>query len=406
MDLQRYYHSFDSRVSAIVAFGYERSPALRRRMQDAGLTPADIRTVADLSRLPVLHKEDLTAIQRAGPDLGGMLTVPLTTLRRIYQSPGPIFTPEPNDPDSWRWGQAFRAAGFGPGDIVLNGFAYHLTPTGMMFEQGARAVGCVVVPAGSEAQAQQLETIAALGVTAYVGLPSSLKGLLEKAEDLGHDPRAWQLSKAFVAGEPLPPSLRALFEQQYGILVYDGYGTAETGNLGFNGPERKGWHLPSDALVQICDLTTGDPLPTGRTGEVVVTLFRRDYVLVRIGVGDLSALISDTTSTIIASPRLAGWLGRSGDSVKVRGRFVHPRQIDEALLGMAGVAAYQVVVSRADHRDELLCRIAPTPNAEPDRLAGAVAVGLEDALGLRCAVELVAALPDDGRKFVDERSWE
>lgn len=406
MDLQRYYRSFDSRVSAIVAFGYERSPAFRRRMDAAGLRPADITAAADLARLPVLPKNDLPAVQSAGPDLGGMLTVPLSTLRRVYQSPGPIFTPEPHDPDSWRWGQAFRAAGFGPGDTVLNCFDYHLTPAGMMFEQGARAVGCVVVPAGSGAPAQQVEALARLGVTAYAGLPSYLKALLEKAAELGHDPRAWPLSKAFVASEPLPPSLRTLFEERYGILVYDGYGAGETGSIGFNGPERMGWHLPSDAMVQICDLTTGEPLPPGRTGEVVVTLFRRDYIVVRLGLGDLSALAKDTATTIVASPRLVGWLGRNGDSVKVRGIFVHPRHIDEALAGLSEVGAYQVTITRDDHRDELTCRVVPAAGARPEGVIAAVGMALEDTLRLRCAVKLADGLPEGGPRFVDERSWE
>lgn len=403
MDLQRYYHSFDSRVSAIVTFGYERSPALRRRMEAAGLTPADLSTAADLARLPVLHKEELPAVQRSGPDLGGMLTVPISTLRRLYLSHGPIITPEPHDPDSWRWGQAFRAAGFSPGDVVLNCFDYHLSGTGMMFEQGARAVGCVVVPAGPANVDRQIEVIQALGVNAYLGLPSYLEALLDKAEELGHDPRAWPLSKAIVADEPLLPPLRTRFEQQYNIQVFDGYGTAETGILGFNGPERRGWHLPTDALVQICDLGTGGPLPPGQTGEVVVTLFRRDYVVVRVGVGDLSALVVDGPTTIISSPRLIGWLGHTRDSVAVGGTVVHPRHVDEALLGMAGVAAYQLTITRKGAADELTCKLALTANASPDKVASASAAALSDALKLPCAIEIVDAIPADAPRFVDAR---
>lgn len=406
MDLNAFYAMFDGRVREVVSFGYERSPAFRRRMESAGLTPADITAASDLARLPVLRKEELVAIQAAGPNLGGMLTLPLAQLRRIFQSPGPIFDPEPNEPDPWRWAPAFRAAGFGPGDIVLNCFGYHLTPAGAMFEEGAKAVGCAVIPAGIGGQPQQIDAMAGLGVTAYAGLPSYLKALLEKAEEQGHNPRDWPLCKAFVAAEPLPPSLRALFEQQYGILVYDGYGTAETGNLGYNGPERQGWHLPSDALVQVCDLNSGAPLPPGQTGEVVVTLFRRDYILVRFGVGDLSAVMADPPPVVISTPRLVGWLGRSGDSVKVRGLFVHPRHVDETLLGMAGVAAYQVLVTRADHRDELTCRIVPTANADPEALIAAVGAALHEALKLRCVVEVVAAIPEDAGKFVDQRTWE
>lgn len=404
MDLQRYYRSFDSRVSAIVAFGYERSPAFRRRMEAAGLTPREVGSTADLARLPVLPKAELPALQASGPDLGGMLTVPITTLRRIYQSPGPIFTPEPNDPDSWRWGQAFRAAGFGPGDILLNCFEYDLTPAGMMFEQGARAVGCVVIPAGGSDTTQQVEALTHLGVTAYAGPISHLQDLLDRAAELGYGRDTLRLDKAFVAGEPLPPPLRATFEQKHGVQVFDAYGAGETGNIGFSGPERKGWHLPADALVQVCDLTSGEPVAAGRTGEVVVTLFRRDYVVVRLGLGDLSALVTDGPATIVSSPRLAGWLGSAADGVRVSGVVVHPRFVDEALLGMAGVAAYQVAATRADNRDELVCRLVPTANANADQVVSAAAAALEDALGLRPAVELAAAIPDDAPKFVDERA--
>lgn len=406
MDINDFYAGFDRRVRDIVAYGYDRSPAFRQRMEAAGLTPDDIQATADLARLPILRKEQLVEIHRQGPGLGGMLTVPLSGLRRIFQSPGPIYDPEPDEPDSWRWAPAFRAAGFGPGDIVLNCFGYHLTPAGVMFEEGARAIGCTVIPGGIGGQAQQIDAMAHLGVTAYAGLPSYLKALLEKAVEQGHDPHSWPLNKAFVAAEPLPPSLRALFEEQYGILVYDGYGTAETGNLGYNGPERQGWHLPDDALVQVCDLNTGEPLPPGQTGEVVVTLFRRDYILVRFAVGDLSALMEPGAPTVIPTPRLVGWLGRSGDSVKVRGLFVHPRHVEEALRPLHGVTAYQAVVVREHHRDDLICRVVPAADADTTALKQSVEQALHDAIKLHCRVEIVTALPAGARPFVDERTWE
>lgn len=405
-EIEEYYASFDARVREVVTHGYERSPAFRRRMDAAGLAPGDVRTAAELSRLPVLRKEDLIALQAEGPDLGGMLTVPLSSSRRIFQSPGPIHDPEPDEPDSWRFGPAYRAAGFGPGDIVINCFGYHLTPAGVLFEEGVRAAGCAVVPGGIGNQAQQIDAIVALGVTGYTGLPSYLKGLLEKARELGHDPRGWALKRAFVGAEPLPPSLRAMFQEEYGIEVYQGYGTAECGNLGYEGPERDGWRLPDDALVQVCDLNSGEPLPPGVSGEVVVTLFRKDYILVRLAVGDLSALMDAPLTPEIPVPRLVGWLGRSGDSVKVRGIFVHPRHADEAMRHVPGVAAYQVVVTRHEHRDELTCRVVPAPAADGEALRAAVAAALQEALKLRCGVELVVALPPEAKRFVDERSWE
>lgn len=401
-----FYTSFDARVREIVAHGYAQSPAFQQRMQQAGLTPADIQTVADLSRLPVLRKEDLVDIQRAAPNLGGMLTVPLSSLRRVFQSPGPIYDPDMDVPDPWRLAPALRAAGFDAGDIVFNGFGYHLTPAGSMFEEGAWAVGCTVIPGGIGNQAQQIDALASLGVTAYVGLPSYLKTLLEKAREADHEPRTWPLKKALVTAEPLPPSLRVLLEDEYGVKTYQAYATAECGTLGFEGPERKGWHLPDDALVQVCDINSGAPLPPGQTGEVVVTLFREDYILVRFGVGDLSALMDAPPTSDVSTPRLVGWLGRSADSVKVRGIFVHPRHADEALRRVAGVAAYQIVVTRLEHRDELTCRVVPTPETDHGTLLQTVAATLQDTLKLRSSVELVEALPSDAKAFVDERVWE
>lgn len=405
-EIRNFYAGFDDRVRDIVAYGYDRSPALRSRMDDAGLAPADITSVAELARLPVLRKASLPAIQRAGPGLGGMLAVPPGELRRFFVSPGPIYDPDPHAPDPWRFGPAYRAAGFGPGDIVINCFGYHLTPAGALFEEGVRAAGCTVIPAGTGGHAQQIEAIVALGVTGYTGLPSYLKSLLEKARELGHDPRAWPLKKAWVAAEPLPPSLRALFRDEYGVEVYQGYGTAECGNLGYEGPERAGWRLPGDALVQVCDINSGEPLPPGQTGEVVVTLFRRDYVLVRFAVGDLSALVDQPLTGDIPVPRLVGWLGRSGDSVKVRGIFVHPRHADQAVRAVDGVGAYQIVIARSAHRDELICRVVPAPGADPGAVVEGVAAALQDALKLRCHVELAAALPEGAKTFVDERTWE
>lgn len=404
--IREFYRSFDERVRDIVAYGYEHSPAFRRRMQAANLQPAAISSVAELERLPVLRKEELVTLQQSAPNLGGMLTVPASTLRRIFQSPGPIHDPEPNEADSWRWAPALRAAGFGPGDVVLNCFSYHLTPAAVMFEEGARMIGCAVVPAGVGNQQQQIDAITTLGITAYVGLPSYLKALLEKAHEAGHDPKSWPLSKAMVTAEPLPPSLRSLLQDEYGIEVFNVYGTAECGNLGYEGRSHQGWHLPDDALVQVCDINSGAALPPGETGEVVVTLFRRDYILVRFAVGDLSALMNIEPAADIASPRLVGWLGRSGDSVKVRGIFVHPRKAAEALADLPGLAGHQLVVSRHDHRDELRCRIVVAAGSAPEPVAEQVAAALHESLKLRAAVEVVGSLPADAPVFLDERNWE
>ncbi len=400
MFLESFYSAFDARVQEIVAFGYAHSPAFHARMETAHLTPADIQTAVALAKLPILRKEELITQQTSAPNLGGMTTQPLSSFKRIFQSPGPIHDPEANELDQWRWAPALRAAGIGASDLAINCFGYHLTPAGVMFEEGARAVGCCVIPAGIGNHAQQIQAIETLGVTTFVGLPSYLKGLLEKAREQGHDYSKWHIRKAIVAAEPCPPSLRKLFQDEYGIEVFNVYGTAECGNLGWEDSAHNGWILPSDALVQVCDLNTGEPLAPEQTGEVVVTLFRQDYILIRLGMGDLSALMSNT-----AEPRLVGWLGRSGDSVKVRGIFVHPRHVDEAVKSVAGIARYQAVVSRTDHRDELTVSILPEANSDADALRAQTIEQLHEAIKLKCHVEIVSELAAEAKAFVDERDW-
>ncbi len=389
----------DQLVAKIVRHGFAQSLAFHERMLLAGLTPADIPDVAALAKLPVLRKEDLFSLQKRGPNLGGMCTRPLGEFRRIFQSPGPIHDPESDTPDQWRWLSAMNGAGLKRGDIALNCFGYHLSPAGVMFEEGARLAGVAVVPAGIGSQAQQIDAIESLGVNVYVGLPSYLKGLLDKAHELGRDTASWRIRKAICAAEPLPASLRQLLQDVYGIECFNVYGTAECGNLGYEDATHSGLLLPQDALIQICDINSGAEVPHGETGEVVVTLFREDYVLVRFAVGDLSARVSDSVR-----PKLVGWLGRSADSVKVRGIFVHPRHLDEAMRRVAGVMRYQAVVDRSDHRDTLTVTVEQSTPADAGMLA-TVEANLQDALKLKCVVQagLVSA---DAKPFVDMRKWD
>ena len=385
----------------LVAYLAAHAPTFAARLRSAGLTPEDIRRPEDLHRIPVLRKDDLVELQAQNPPFGGLLAVPLTALRRVFQSPGPIYEPEPDRPDAWRWAPALRAAGFKPGDVVLNAFAYHLTPAGAMFEEGLRAVGCVVVPGGVGNREQQVQAMAALGVNGYVGLPSYLKALLDKAKTLGI---TLQVEKAFVTAEPLPPSLRAELHAHGVAVVRQGYGTAECGNLGYECEQEDGWHIPEDALVEVCDINSGQPLPSGEVGEVVVTLLHREYALVRFGTGDLSALNPTPCPCGRPTPRLAGWLGRVGDAVKVRGMFLHPRQLRAFMARFPEIVAWQAVVTRQAHRDELTLRVV-APQATPD-LETRLATQARDALKFRLRVERVEALPPDAPPILDERTWE
>jgi phenylacetate-CoA ligase len=402
--IDSYAHSFDERVGSVLPGAARRVEALGARLRSQGLAPDELRGVAALDRLPVLGKDELIDLQAAAPPFGGLLA-PDATPRRLFQSPGPIYEPDLGGADPWGWAPALQAAGFGAHDRVLNAFGYHLTPAGVMFEQAAIAVGSTVVPGGVGSMDLQARACRDLGVTAYTGLPSYLKALLDKAEELGLEPGAWPLERAFVGAEPLPPSLRAWLEERIPV-VRQGYGTAETGNLGYECEAREGLHLPEDRLVQVCDPQTGEALWDGREGEVVVTVLSPDYPLVRFGTGDLSAFLAEPCDCRISTPRIAGWLGRVGEAVKVRGMFLHPRQARAVLEGLSGVERFRLVVDRSEHRDLLRCEVVPGDRAEAAELPAAVKERIRSGLRFDVEVVLVEGFEPDSPVIVDERSWD
>ena len=399
-----YARSFDERVAAVLPDAARRGEALGARLRAAGLAPDDLRDVAALEHLPVLGKDELIDLQGEAPPFGGLLA-PNAQPRRLFQSPGPIYEPDLGGSDPWGWAPALRAAGFGPDDRVLNAFGYHLTPAGVMFEEAAFAVGSTVVAGGVGSMDLQARACRDLAITAYAGLPSYLKALLEKAEELGLAPGSWPLERAFVSAEPLPPSLRSWLEERVPV-IRQGYGTAETGNLGYECEMREGLHLPEDRLVQICDPQTGKALWDGREGEVVVTVLSPDYPLVRFGTGDLSAFLAEPCDCEVATPRIAGWLGRVGEAVKVRGMFLHPRQARAALDGFDGVERFRLVVDRRQHRDVLRCEVVPRTGAHASRLPAAVKERIRSGLRFDAEVVLVEALEPDSPVIVDVRSWD
>jgi phenylacetate-CoA ligase len=388
----------------VLAAAAARVGALRERLSAAGLEPGDLTDVAALDRLPVLSKDELLELQLADPPFGGLLS-PEVKPRRVFQSPGPLYEIDDGAADPWRFAPALRLAGFDSDDVVLNAFGYHLSPAGAMFEQAVLALGGTVVPGGVGGLDLQARACRDLGVTAYVGLPSYLKALLEKADELGLEPASWPLERAFVTAEPLPASLRSWLEERIG-LVRQGYGTAEAGNLGFECDAREGLHVPDDALVQVCDLTTGEPLWDGREGQVVVTVFSSTYPLVRFGTGDLSAFLTEPCSCDLGTPRIAGWLGRVGEAVKVRGMFLHPRQAEAALAGIPDVARFRLVIDRVEHRDVLRCELVTRDSVDVERLAALVKERIRSALRFEAEVVVVDDFDSQSPPIVDLRSWE
>ncbi len=381
------------------------APGFARRLKEANLSPESIYTPQDLSALPVIRKDNLVEIQTSEPPFGGFLACAPGELKRIFQSPGPIYDPESSIPDYWRWKPALQAAGFEANDVVLNCFGYHLTPAGAMFEEGLWVVGCAVIPGGIGNQEQQVHLLHDLKVTGYVGLPSYLKSLIEKAEENGLD---IFVRKAFFTAEPLPPSLRTWLHEHGVTIARQGYGTAECGNLGYECEMENGWHLPDDAIIEICDINSGQPLPPGETGEIVVTLFTRDYALVRFGTGDLSSLNPDPCSCGRSSARLMGWQGRIGDAVKVRGMFLHPRQVADFMTRFPEVIRWQAVITREEHKDHLALYIVAGLGVDTASLPTNLAQTAREAIKFHLEVKIVSeeSLPSGSPPIRDERTWE
>lgn len=385
------------RVAAAVAAGRALVPTLAERLAANGLT-TDESLRDGLATLPILSKDDVLALQQADPPFGGALS-PSAHVRRVFQSPGPIYEPQLDGADPWRWGPSLQAAGMGAEDLVLNCFGYHLSPAGAMFEEAALALGARVLPGGIGNQDLQARAVADLGVTAYTGLPSYLKAILDRYDELGLPRERWRLHRALVTAEPLPDSLRALLLERVPTVLM-AYGTAETGLIGYETEPGGGLVPAPGVLVQICDLDTGAPITEGE-GQVVVTLLRPDYPMVRFGTGDLSAWRLGPDG----SPRLVGVLGRSGAAVKVRGMFLHPRQAAAVLAGVSDVQQWRFVIDRVDHRDELGCEVVVRPGVDAAAVVADVADRVRSGLRFSCAVSAVESLPDDAAPITDRRDW-
>jgi phenylacetate-coenzyme A ligase PaaK-like adenylate-forming protein len=380
---------------------------LRRRLQAADLRLDELAEPEDLFRLPPLRKRDLPELQRQAPPFGGLVTLPARELQRIFISPGPIFDPEGSGPQYWRMARALYAAGFRRGDIVLNTFAYHLTPAGSMLDEGLAALHCVVLPMGggnTETQVQVLRDVQASG---YVGTPSFLHTLLQRADEAGIKPLPdLSLEVALVSGGMLPESLRTTMCEQYGVSVSQAYASADVGLIAYECAEHAGMHVAEDLILQIGDPDTGQPMPDGMAGEVVVTMFNPVYPLVRFGTGDLSILDPTACACGRTTSRLTRILGRTDDMTKIRGMFVHPSQIDALTAEVRDVLRYQLVVRRRGFEDDLTLRIE-SAGGPPD-LAAKLEARLREAIKLRTRVEIVPSgtLPSDARKILDERTWE
>jgi phenylacetate-CoA ligase len=393
-------------LARLLAYAWDRAPGLRRRLEHARLTPRDIRGVGDLQRLPVIKKSEMPDLQKASPPFGGFCTEPLGRVRRIFVSPGPILEPMGPRLSEWHGETCLYAGGFRPGDVVLNTFLYHLVPAAHEIDEALNLIGCTVVPTGVGNTDTQVAVARTVGATGYVGTPSFLMTVLKRAEELGVGRLPFQVAQ--VAAEPLPESLRRHFEDEYGILTRQGFGTADIGLVAYECPEKSGMHLVDDAIVQVCDPQTGVPLPAGQIGGIVATVNNRTYPMIRFATGDLTILAEDPCPCGRTAPRMLGWRGRADEVTKVRGLFIHPRQVDEVAARAPGVTRAQAVVGRTGHQDTLTLRAEVAPGVDPVGVTPALASAIRDVMKLRGEVEVVPAgtIGDDARKIVDERKWD
>jgi phenylacetate-CoA ligase len=355
-------------------------------------------TLAALHCLPVTRKSALIAQQAASPPFGGMVTTRLGQLARVFISPGPIVEPEAPSPDYWRFARALHATGLRAGDLLHNCFAYHFTPAGSMLESGARALGCPVFPAGTGNTEQQARAAAQLRPRCYSGTPDFLKTILEKADELRLD--LGSLVLGHVTGGAYLPSLRAWYAER-GLTVLQSYGTADLGLVAYESEAREGLILDEGVIVEIVRPGTGDPLPDGEVGEVLVTTLNPHYPLIRFATGDLSAILPGISLCGRTNRRIRGWLGRADQAAKVRGLFVRPEQIAEVLRAVPHVARARLIIALEGERD-VMCLRAEASDAT---LAPTLEAALQAATKLRGAVEIVplGSLPNDGKVIDDTR---
>jgi len=375
----------------------KRAPALTRALRD--VEAEDITTLADLARLPVIRKSELSEAQKKKPPFGGYTTRHAHEFDNIFQSPGPIYEPGRMDGDWWRLGRFLSAAGVTNADIMQNCFSYHLTPAGMMFESGARALGCAVLPAGTGQTELQVRAAVDIGTTVYAGTPDFLKVILDRADAMGE---ALDFKIAAVGGGALFPALRQAYQDR-GIATFQCYATADLGNIAYETEALDGMVVDEGVIVEIVRPGTGDPVREGEVGEVVVTTLNPDYPLIRFATGDLSAVLPGASPCGRTNMRIRGWMGRADQTAKIKGMFVRPEQVAVFAARHPEVGRVRVIADREGDMDVMTVQVE-TPGEDKALYEGSVL----DALKLKGRVELVVpgSLPNDGKVIEDRRRYD
>ena len=376
----------------------ENSRAFKQILKE--VDSADIRSIDDLRKLPVLRKSELVKLQAEDPPLGGLIAGSVQDLNQIFQSPGPIYEPGMTKKDWWRSARALTAAGIGKGDIVQNCFSYHFTPAGMLSEQGILAVGATVFPAGTGQTELQARAASEIGVTAYIGVPDFLQIILNKGDELGLD--LSKIKKALVGGGPLFPKTRESYKER-GILCLQNYGTADLGNVAYETIADAPMIVDEGVIVEIVTPGTGDRVPVGEIGEVLVTTLNKDYPLIRFATGDLSAFASGKSECGRTNVRIVGWRGRADQTTKIKGMFVRPEQVADLVARASEIKKARVNVTRSDNNDvmSVLLEIEGDTNKDYDTI-------VKEILKLKGEVQIVepGSLPNDGKVIDDQRTFD
>lgn len=399
-------------IDQFISFAYQESPAIKEIFSAAEITPKDIQSTDDLEKIPVTSKDRLVELQDAQPPFGGFLTVPLSELHHVFLSPGPLHEPHAGESggiNSIR--NVLSIANFVSGDIVLNSFGYHLIPTGLLIDQSLRELGVTVIPAGVGNAELQIKLMKDLNVTGYVGPPSWLMALIENIDQTNLDfVKELSLEKVLVSAEPLPPSMREIFVDQYKLQVTNAYGTAELGFLAVNTDGSHQMQLLDSSIIQVVNPDDGKNVNPGEVGEIVVTNFDKTYPLIRLGTGDLAMNIDPSPGKSRQSERSIILVGRVGDAVKVRGMLVHPNQLRFSVGQLPGIAAFQAVVSRIGHRDSLLLKAVLS---EKDQNLDMIREHLIQAVRSTCRInvdqiDFVGQNEIDQNEplIIDQRSWQ
>jgi phenylacetate-CoA ligase len=396
---------YQLQLKDLLTYAYRYSEDVKKRFDRSQFDVEKFKNLNDLKHIPILKKKELIFLQSMGPRLGGLLTKDLGELRRIFLSPGPIFDPEDRNDDYWGWTESFYAAGFRTGDVSQITFSYHMAPAGLMFEEPLRNLGCSVVPAGPGNTSTQLEIMQKIRVTGYVGTPSYLMHLSQKAEEAGLNLRKdLFLEVAFVTGEKFSEKMRSMLEKKFDLIMRQGYGTADVGCIGYECFHKTGLHVANRAFVEICHPDTGIPLKEGEVGEIVVTAFNKTYPLIRLATGDLSYLESSPCPCGRTSPRLGSIVGRVDTTARIKGMFVYPHQVEQVMASFEEIKRWQIEVTNPGGIDEMVLMVEATNFKREDELLHA----FRDRIKLRPALKVLApgTLPPQIRPIEDKRKWD